>query len=102
VKALIQLRRSNVCFNDGDMHHLSVSSDEQRQILEMCRDEARVMINFGEQPYRFDLLQEEELKLCSREGVSVCDGGIDLPPMTFAVLMSPTSAVEDRQVEAHQ
>ena len=28
VKALIKLRRSHVCFNDGDMHHLVVSTDE--------------------------------------------------------------------------
>ncbi len=45
VKALIKLRRSRVCFNDGDMHHLLVYRDDERQTLVMAHDEARVLIS---------------------------------------------------------
>ena len=42
VKSLINLRRTHVALNDGDMHHLRVSTDDERQTLVMERDEARV------------------------------------------------------------
>jgi maltooligosyltrehalose trehalohydrolase len=90
VKALIALRRHCVCLNDGDLHRLLVSTDDQRRTLVMKRDEARVLINLGENPYAFTLLEGEKLELISREGVGVMDNSLELPPMTLAVLMSPT------------
>ena len=98
VKSLIKLRRSHVCFNDGDTHHLQVSSNNERQILEMTRDEARVIVNFGKENQTFELLEGEELKLGSRKELFVKDNRLDLHPMTIAVLMSPTEEVENRQV----
>jgi maltooligosyltrehalose trehalohydrolase len=102
VKALIKLRRSNVCLNDGDMHHLLVSTDDERRTLVMERDEARVLINFGDMPYTFALLQGETLELISREGPGVRDNQLDLPPMTLAVLMSASEEVQNRQVAPHR
>jgi maltooligosyltrehalose trehalohydrolase len=102
VKALIKLRRSHVCFNDGDMHHLQVWSDDQKQTLVMCRDEARILINFGGQPSNFTILEGETLALVTREGLAVYNNQLDLPPMTMAVLMSDTTAWEDRQVAPHK
>ena len=102
VKALIRLRRSRVCFNDGDMHHVLVSTDEGKRTLVMARDEARVLINFGTAPYKFALLEGEKLALISRDGPSVCDNHLDLPPLTMAVLMSTTEDVENRQVASRK
>ena len=102
VKSLIALRRSTVSLNDGDMHHLLVSTDDERRTLVMERDEARVLINMGDKPYAFALLEGEKLQLISREGISVRDNYLDLPPMTLAVLMSSTEEVEDRQVAPHR
>ena len=102
VKALIRLRRSRVCFNDGDMHHVLVSTDEGKRTLVMARDEARVLINFGTAPYKFALLEGEKLALISRDGPSVCDNHLDLPPLTLAVLMSTTDDVENRQVASRK
>jgi len=103
VKALIQLRCNSVCLNDGDLHQLQVSSDEERRTLVLVRGEARIFVNFGEQPYTFALLESEKLVLTSREGVSVRDGSyVDLPPMTLAVLMSTTEATENRMVDARR
>ena len=98
VKALIKLRRSHVCFNDGDMHHVLVSTDDLKRTLVMARDEARVLINFGKAPYTFALLEGEKLALISRDGPSLSGNHLDLPPMTLAVLMSTTEEVENRQV----
>jgi len=98
VKALIKLRRSRVCFNDGDMHHLIVSRDDQQGTLIMARDEARILVNFGEKAAVFELLGGEQLELISRSGQGVDDNRLMLPPMTLAVLLSTTEETEDRQV----
>ncbi len=97
-KALIKLRRCTVALNDGDMHHLLVSTDDRRKTLVMQRDEARILVNFGEQPFRFDLLDGENLCLISRSEIGVDAGTIELPGMTLAVLMSTTEEMEDREV----
>ncbi|SEB57793.1 malto-oligosyltrehalose trehalohydrolase [Terriglobus roseus] len=99
-KALIKLRRSHVCFNDGDTHHLHVFSDERARTLVMEREEARVVVNFGDQPFAFALLEGEQLELASRAEVSVREGYLDVPPMTLAVLLSTSEQFENRQVEA--
>jgi maltooligosyltrehalose trehalohydrolase len=97
-KALIKLRRCTVALNDGSMQHLLVSSDDTRRTLVMVRDEARVVVNLGERPYPFDLLEGEELELISRQGIGVVEGKVELPGMTLAVLMSTREQAEDREV----
>jgi len=97
-KALIKLRRCTVALNDGDMHHLMVSTDDKRKTLVMQREEARILVNFGDQPYSFDLLDKEEVHLISRPEIKAADNAIELPGMTLAVLFSTTETVEDRQV----
>ena len=62
----------------------------------------RILINFGEMPYTFALLQGETLELISREGPGVRDNQLDLPPMTLAVLMSASEEVQNRQVTPHR
>jgi maltooligosyltrehalose trehalohydrolase len=99
VKALIKLRRSNICLNDGDMHRIMVASDDKSRTLVLEREEARILINFGEQPYSFTLLNGEELAIISRDGIGVSDNQIELPPMTLAVLMTTSEELENRQVD---
>jgi maltooligosyltrehalose trehalohydrolase len=98
VKALIRLRRSRVCFNDGDMHHLEVFRDSERQTLILVRDEARVIMNLGEESQSFSLLAGETLELVSRPDLPIIDERLDLPPMTLAVVLSTTEDAENRQV----
>jgi len=97
-KSLIKLRRCTVALNDGSMQHLMVSSDEARRTLVIVRDEARIVVNLGEEVYPFDLLDGETLTLVSRDGVDAKDGKVELPGMTIAVLMSTTEQAEDREV----
>ena len=98
VKALIKVRRKNVALNDGDMHHILVVADEQTRTLVMERDEARVVVNFGDHPYNFALLEGETLVLSSRPEVGVEGNRLDLPPMTLGVFLSPREQVENRRV----
>ena len=98
VKSLIKLRRSRVCFNDGDMHHLGVQVDEHKGTLTMVRDEARMLSNFGDQTAVYTLLVGESLAVVSRDGITVHDNQLELPPMTFAALLSTSEDAEDRQV----
>jgi len=98
VKALIKLRRSTVALNDGSMQHLMVSSDERKQTLALQRDEVRIVLNLGIEIYGFELLEGEELRLVSREGLGVRDNTMELPGMTLAVLMSTTEDAEEREV----
>ena len=98
VKALIKLRRSRICFNDGDMHHMLCQQMTKQRTLVMERDEARILINFGEHPQTFALLEGEKLELISRAGLEVQDNALELAPMTLAVLLSTTEEAENRQV----
>ena len=98
VKALIRVRRNNVCLNDGDLHRISAFTTEQPRTLVMQRDEARVLINLSAEPYTFAVLDGEKVELVSRDGVCTCGQNLDLPPMTLAVLMSSSEALEDREV----
>ncbi len=97
-KALIKLRRCTVALNDGNMHHLMVSSDDKRMTLVMQREEARILVNLGTEPQSFDLLDGECLCLISRLGIESASDAIELPGMTLAVLLSPSVNVEDREV----
>lgn len=97
-KALIKLRRTTVALNDGSMQHLMVSSDEGKRTLVLQRDEVRIVLNLGVEAYRFDLMEGEELRLVSQEGLGVRDNTLELPGMTLAVLMSSTEEAEEREV----
>ena len=98
VKALIKVRRRHVCLNDGDMHHLMVSGDDEQRTLVMERDEARILINFGEEPQTFELLKGEALELISRDEVGVRGNQLGLPAMTMAVLMTSREEMENRLI----
>jgi maltooligosyltrehalose trehalohydrolase len=98
VKRLIQVRRIHVSLNDGDINHLMVYTDEEHRTLVMERDEARILVNFGETEHRFGLLTGERLEAVSREGIEVNENAVILPPMTLAILMATTEDAENRQV----
>ena len=97
-KALIKLRRSTAALNDGNMHHLMVTTDDKRMTLVMDREEIRILVNLGTESQHFDLLDGEGLCLISRLGIDIADNAIDLPGMTLAVLFSTPENVEDREV----
>ena len=101
-KKLIHMRRGSVCLNDGSMHHLLVSSDDPRKVLVLQREAVRILVNLGNKPYYFHLLEGESFCFSSREDVAVQDAALTLPPMTIAVLESSTEQVEDREAAARR
>ena len=101
-KSLIKLRRNTVCLNDGDMHHLLVSSDEHRKTVVLQRDQMRIVANLGGQPYPIDLLTGEMLCLSSRPDLKIDERSITVPPMSLVVLESSTEDMENREVEARE
>ncbi|MDE1156126.1 MAG: malto-oligosyltrehalose trehalohydrolase [Acidobacteriaceae bacterium] len=101
VKDLIRLRRHTVALNDGDMHHLLVSSENKSRQLVMQRDEIRIAANLGQEPWVIELLDGEELCLSSRkEQTEPQNNTITLAPLTLVVLRSTSQQVEDREVDA--
>ncbi|MDE1162964.1 MAG: malto-oligosyltrehalose trehalohydrolase [Acidobacteriaceae bacterium] len=99
VKSLIRMRRNSVCLNDGNMHHLRVSSDDARRLLTMQRDAVRIMANLGTTEWSIDLLKGEQLCLSSRAELAPKSNSLTLPPMTLIVLESSAEDVENREVE---
>ncbi len=99
-KALIKLRRSTVCLNDGNMHHLMVSSDEKKRTLVMQRDAMRIAVNLGTGPYEIELLDGETFCMASRQEIVSEGSKVTLPAMSLVVLESTAEDVENREVEA--
>jgi len=89
VKKLIQLRRTTVSLNDGDLRNVKVECHDQDRSLVMQRGTVRVVANLGDNPVKVDLLDGERLKLCSRDGVALSAGQIAMPKMSFAMLERP-------------
>jgi hypothetical protein len=56
------------------------------------------VVNLGEQPFDFELLNGEQLQLISREGIAPVGNRIVLPGMSIAILMSSLEEIEDREV----
>ena len=98
VKSLIKLRRNTISLNDGSMQHLLVSSDERRRTLVLQRNEVRIVVNLGDNLFSFDMLEDEEMQLVSKDDVGVTDGRVDLPAMALAVLVLGTEEAADREV----
>jgi maltooligosyltrehalose trehalohydrolase len=97
VKSLIKLRRGCVSLNDGSMHQLLVSSDHAKRTLTLQRDQMRIVANLGKETWHVEFLEGEGFCMGSRDGMTAA-GGLNLPPMSLAVLESSSETVEDRGV----
>jgi maltooligosyltrehalose trehalohydrolase len=85
-RALIRLRRSSACLNDGDMGHTKVRCNEDERWLVMDRGGVQVLVNLGHEAAGFDVPEGFRVALVSREGIGVSGGRISLPANTLAVL----------------
>jgi len=87
-RALIRLRRHSLSLNDGDMGNTSVRFDEEKRWLAMDRGGVRVLANLGSEVACFAVPEGFRLILASRDGISMTEGQIPLPPDTVAILSS--------------
>ena len=85
-RALIQMRRSTVDLNDGDIRHMKVEFDAEKRWLKMQRGGVRTLMNIGGEPVRMEMREGERLWLGSREDVAVAGAEIVLPAMSLAVV----------------
>ena len=85
-RALIRLRRSSACLNDGDMGHTKVRCNQDERWLVMDRGGVQVLVNLGHEAAGFDVPEGFRVALASRDGIGAYDGRISLPANTLAVL----------------
>jgi maltooligosyltrehalose trehalohydrolase len=85
-RALIRLRRSSTCLNDGDKGHTRVRCNEGERWLVMDRGGVQVLVNLGHEAAGFDVPEGFRMVLVSREGIGASGGKISLPSNTLAVL----------------
>lgn len=85
-RALIQLRRSTPCLNDGESGHTRVVCDEDAKWFRMERGSISVLCNLGTSEHTFSLPKGAEVVLVSRGRVSAWEGTIVLPSDTIAIV----------------
>ena len=97
-RALIQLRRTTVALNDGDLRHTKIGFDAEKRWLTMRRGSVRTLMNIGGEEVKLKMLDRESLRLMSKEGVARAGDEVVLPAMSLAVLVAETDEKVD---EAH-
>jgi maltooligosyltrehalose trehalohydrolase len=84
-RALIHLRRTSTWLNDGDRGHTKVHYDDQKHWIRMDRGGVQVFVNLGKDAASFELPQDFNLALSSRDGVARVDNKILVPATTLAI-----------------
>ncbi|HEY5382116.1 MAG TPA: malto-oligosyltrehalose trehalohydrolase [Acidobacteriaceae bacterium] len=92
VKQLIQLRRTTVGLNDGDLGHLQVECRVEDKSLTMRRGSVRVLANLGASPVTMRVLENESIQMSSREGIAVSGTELVLPKMSLVVTVDAGEA----------
>jgi len=85
-RRLIHLRRHSPSLNDGDLSHLKVKFDEEKQWLTIARGQVLVLCNLGVESVKLENPGEFPLALASCDDVEVTDGKVLLPPDSIAIL----------------
>ncbi|HUZ93715.1 MAG TPA: malto-oligosyltrehalose trehalohydrolase [Edaphobacter sp.] len=91
VRQLIHLRRHTPCLNDGDLNHLKVKFDEDKQWLTMDRGEVRVLCNLGQEAVELDSPHGFSPLLSSRNDIQVVNGKVLLPQDSIVILSAKTA-----------
>jgi maltooligosyltrehalose trehalohydrolase len=85
-RKLLALRKTSPSLNDGDLHHLRVSFDENKRWLEMERGLVKVLVNLSDEAVKFANAEGFALVLSSKEDVLAQKDEVLLPPNRLAVL----------------
>ena len=87
-RQLITLRRHSASLNDGDIGHVKILFDEEKQWLTMDRGRIKVLFNLGSNPVELENPADLPLLLSSRGDIEVRGDKVLLPPDTLAILSS--------------
>ncbi len=88
-KRLIQLRRSHACLRDERLDHTRVQFDSEARWLIMERGPLYMLFNFAsDKPAQLTVPSEASVVLASEDDVRCSSGTVDLPPQTFAAVLT--------------
>ncbi len=85
-KALIRLRRSTPCLNDGAAGSTHVSYDEEERWIRLERGTVTAICNLGGQAKEFSVPRAGSVALVSRSGTGIREDAVNLPPDTVVVV----------------
>jgi maltooligosyltrehalose trehalohydrolase len=89
-RALIRLRRTTPCLNNGSPGNVCVTFDEEKGWLRMERGTITVLANLSAAEKTFLAPQSSSLELASHETIRIAGSTITLPGDSIAVLSAPT------------
>jgi maltooligosyltrehalose trehalohydrolase len=85
-RALIHIRRSTPCLNNGNSDNALVTFDENKKWLRVDRGSTSLLCNLGAQEYTFPIHQSSSLALASRKTIQIADRSVSLPPDSLVVV----------------
>lgn len=85
-RQLIHMRRHSPSLNDGDLSHLKVKFDEEKQWLMMARGQVLVLCNLGPETVALENPLKLPLALASGGEVELTDDKVLLPSNSIAIL----------------
>jgi maltooligosyltrehalose trehalohydrolase len=85
-RALIHLRRSTACLNDGSVCNTRVSYDEAAKWIRIQRGTIAMICNLGQQKQVLTISHPASVLLASRSEVKLDGHRVSLPPDTIVVL----------------
>jgi maltooligosyltrehalose trehalohydrolase len=87
-RALIRLRRTTPCLNNGDPGNARVTFDEKEGWLRVERGTISLLANLGAAKKTFPVRQSSSLELASQKTIHIVGSTISLPRDSIAVLNS--------------
>ncbi|MFP5249051.1 MAG: malto-oligosyltrehalose trehalohydrolase [Acidobacteriota bacterium] len=88
-RALIRLRRTWPCLNNGERGNIQVTYSEQEKWLQFRRGQIALCCNLGAAEHAFSVAAGSRILLASRQGVAVRNGSVAVPADSVAVLHAP-------------
>lgn len=90
-RRLIHLRRCSTSLNDGQLQSIHVRFDEDKRWLTMRRGHVLLALNLGAEPQSLPNPAGFPLNLASKDGISLEEDRINLPPDSVAILCAEHS-----------
>jgi maltooligosyltrehalose trehalohydrolase len=91
-RALIRLRRSTPCLNDGSPGNVRVTFGQEKQWVRMERGRFTVLANLGAQSCALTVPQYASLELASHNAIRMTGEAVHLPPDSIAVVSVPSKS----------
>jgi maltooligosyltrehalose trehalohydrolase len=92
-RALIRLRRTTPCLNDGGLGNVRVTFDEEKKWLRIDRGTISVLCNLGTQVLSVPVPQSASIEMASDDAIRIDLNSISLPPDSIAaVSVSPSKS----------